>query len=64
MLASMHLPDDISGGDSVMTKHTKGVATKLCYGMRAIVLMPTMIVLALALVVYDRLSGRRKARHS
>ncbi|MCY4618419.1 MAG: hypothetical protein OXD50_07690 [Chloroflexi bacterium] len=47
-----------------MTDRTMRVATEFYYGNRAIVLVPTMIVLGLALMVYDRLSGRRKARHS
>ena len=63
-LVSILLPNDISDRGSVMTKRTKGVATKFYYGNRAIVLMPTMIVLGLALVVYDRLSSRRRSRHS
>ncbi|MCY4617797.1 MAG: hypothetical protein OXD50_04475 [Chloroflexi bacterium] len=47
-----------------MTDRTMRVATKLYYGIRAIVLIPTMSVLGLALMVYDRLSSRRKSRHS
>ncbi|MCY4620192.1 MAG: hypothetical protein OXD50_16840 [Chloroflexi bacterium] len=62
MLVSILLPDDISGRDSVMTKHTKRAATKLCFGIRAIVLQPAMIVPGLALMVCDRLTGRRQAR--
>ena len=61
MLVSILLPDDISGRDSVMTKRTERVAIKLCYGIRAIVLMQTMILLGLVLMVHDRLSGRRQA---
>ncbi len=44
-----------------MTNRTERVAIKLCYGIRAIVLMPTMILLGLVLMVHDRLSGRRQA---
>ncbi len=35
-------------------------ATRAWYGVRALVLIPAMIVLGLALYVYDRLARRRK----
>ncbi len=63
-LVSVFWPGGNGGMDSVVTRGTKTVATRHFHRIRAIVLMPTMIVLGLVLMVYDRLNGRRQAlRH-
>ena len=39
-------------------------ATRAWYGVRALILIPTMIILGLALYVYDRLARRLKSRRA